>query len=146
MIDFKAARENMVESQVRPNGITDYALIDALSTVPREEFVPDELRSVAYMDADLTFPQSGRVLMAAMTYARLLQMAEISAEDCVLDVGCGLGYSTAVLCNMAQSVVAIDSDSDMATQAAENLNKMDYTNSAVLNEAHVAGCKAEGSF
>jgi hypothetical protein len=87
MQNFSIARENMIESQVRPNGITDQRLITAMSQVPREQFVPDNLKSIAYMDEDIALPvgEGGtrRYLLEPMAFARLVQAAKVEAGDIV---------------------------------------------------------------
>ena len=85
MLDYTVARENMIESQVRPNGITDRRLIDAMAAVPREQFVPEALRPMAYMDRAVPL-ESGRFLAAPLFYGRMLEEAEPRADDEVLVV------------------------------------------------------------
>ena len=121
MIDYAIARENMIESQVRPNGITDARVIDAMSEIPREVFVPEDIKSLAYMDEDvpLSVGSDGRKrhLMEPMAFARMLQAAAIQPDECVLDVGCATGYSSAVLSRLAQLVVSVEEDADLAEAA-----------------------------
>ena len=95
-MDYATARQNMVESQIRPNKVTDPELIDALRSLPRELFVPKAMRGIAYVDEDIAVAPD-RYLMEPMVLARLLQEAAVAATDMVLDVGCCTGYSTAVL-------------------------------------------------
>jgi protein-L-isoaspartate(D-aspartate) O-methyltransferase len=126
MTDFTAARLNMVESQVRPNGITDRRIIAAMEDVPREMFVPERFRAVAYVDEDVPLApaeekQGPRVLIEAMTFARLLQHAEIKPEDRVLVVGAGTGYGAAVIARIAAHVVALESDPGLVSEARERL-------------------------
>ena len=106
----------MVESQLKPNKVTDHRVIQAMATVPREEFVPAAYRSVAYMDEDIAVAE-GRYLMEPMVQARLLQAADIQPGDVVLDIGCGTGYSSALLCRLAGTVVALEADPELAAQA-----------------------------
>src|SRR5690606_30153493 len=120
MKDYSAARFNMVEGQVRPNRVTDAALIDAMLEVPRELFVPEAVRAVAYVDEDVPIG-GGRYLAEPMVFARLVQEAAIEPGDVVLDVGCASGYSTAVLARLAGTVVALESDPELARLAARNL-------------------------
>ncbi len=107
MTDFAAARENMVESQVRPNGVTDRRIIDAMAALPREDFVPDHRRAVAYMDEDVDLG-GGRFLIEAMAFAKLLHLAAVKPTDKVLLVGAGMGYGAAVASNLAGLVVALE--------------------------------------
>jgi hypothetical protein len=140
MTDFAVQRQNMVESQVRPNGITDARVIDAMAAVPRELFVPEERRALAYMDEDVLVavtPDGGRRwLMEPMTFARLLQLAEIGPGEVVLDVGCATGYSTAVIAALAESVIAVEEDQVLAEEATARLGELGITNAAVVNAPH----------
>ena len=100
MPDFATARFNMVENQIRPNRVTDARVLEAMADVPRERFVPKKLQDAAYIDEDLAIAD-GRFLMEPAVFARLVQAAAITPDDLVLDVGCGTGYSTAVLARLA---------------------------------------------
>lgn len=148
MINFEIARENMIESQVRPNGITDSRVIAAMAQVPREHFVPDAQKSVAYMDEDIHINVGGadRVMMEPMAFARLLQLAKIRHGDFVLDVGCVTGYSAAVISRLCGAVVAIDSDADACASASVNLERLEISNVAVLCAPHAEGRKSDAPF
>lgn len=138
MTDFAAARHNMVESQVRVNGVTDGRVIDAMAAVPRERFVPQSRQSLAYVDEDIAISESGgrpRFLMEPRVFAKLVQLAAIGADDLVLDVGCGTGYSTAVLARLAGTVVGLESDSDLAARAAATLADLSVDNAVVVTGA-----------
>jgi protein-L-isoaspartate(D-aspartate) O-methyltransferase len=150
MQNFTIARENMIESQVRPNGITDRRLIEAMSQVPREQFVPDHLKPIAYMDEDIALPVgeggSRRYLLEPMAYARLVQAARVQPGDIVLDVGGGTGYSAAVLSHLAQTVVAIESDAAMVQTANENMLRLEASNVAVVESGLKDGHAAEAPY
>lgn len=150
MADYKAARENMIESQIRPNGITDGRVIAAFAAVPREMFVAKDRRSIAHMDEDVPLDGLGsaspRALMEPMAFARLVQLAAISPGDFVLDVGCATGYSLAVIAHLAQSAIGIEQDAVFAEIAAEKLDKLEVSNAAVLNAPHASGCPDEAPF
>src|SRR5471032_483358 len=94
--DYQSARLNMVDSQIRPNKVSDPAIIEAMLAVPREIFVPPALRGIAYVDEDVPLG-GGRYLMEPMVFGRLLQVAAIGRNDVVLDVGCGPGYASTVM-------------------------------------------------
>ncbi len=130
-MDFEAARLNMVESQIRPNEVTDPLIIEAMSEMPREAFVPERLAGVAYVDEALAVG-NGRYLMEPMVLARLLQAAEIQAEDLALVIGCGSGYSAAVLARLAGTVVAIEATAALVNQASETLASLEIDNAAVI--------------
>jgi protein-L-isoaspartate(D-aspartate) O-methyltransferase len=142
MDEFVIARANMIESQVRPNGITDPRVIEAMAQVPRERFVPDAVRELAYMDEDIRLTP-GRYLMEPMALARLLQLAAIAPDDHVLHVGCGAGYGTAILARLARSVVAIDADPNLVALAAANAALPSVT---VLLAPHAQGLPDKGPY
>ncbi|MBI1272789.1 MAG: methyltransferase domain-containing protein [Alphaproteobacteria bacterium] len=125
--DFDAARRNMVESQLRPNKVTDERILMAMERLPRELFVSAAVQGIAYIDEDVAIGP-GRFLLEPMVFGRLLQEAEIDAQDRVLDVGCGQGYSAAVLAGMAGEVVALEQSEVFLQQAATHLNKFGIHN------------------
>ncbi|UEM06215.1 protein-L-isoaspartate O-methyltransferase [Skermanella rosea] len=127
MPDYSAARYNMVEGQVRPNKVTDHALVDAMSNIPRELFVPKASRSFAYVDEDIPVAK-GRYLIEPMVIARLLQEARIRPTDIVLDIGCGTGYASALMSRMAATVVALEENPELAARAEETLRELGVDN------------------
>ncbi len=131
MVDYAAARQNMVNSQLRTNKIIDDRILAAMAEVPREVFVPQHLRGVAYVDEDIPLI-SGRYLMEPLVFARLLQAAAITASDAVADIGCGSGYSAAVMACLADVVVAVESDTALAEQAGAHLTKLEVDNVVVM--------------
>lgn len=145
MTDFVAARKQMVDSQLLPNKVTDARLIEAMSAVPREAFLPQARRGVAYMDEDAQVAP-GRYVIAPMVFARLLQAAAVSDTDAVLDVGCATGYSTAVLARIASVVVAVEEDAALAAQASANLASTGVENAAVAAGPLNAGYPAQAPY
>lgn len=149
MIDFKHARENMVDCQVRTSDVTEHALISAMLSVPREEFVPSSMTSLAYIDEDINLDKiagSGRYLMQAASFAKLAQMAQVEKNDFVLVVGAGSGYSSAVISLMASSVVTIEEDVELAKFASEKLAELGFLNVAVLVDDLETGYAKEAPF
>lgn len=137
MTDFKTARENMVDSQLHTADVTDSRILAVMGTVHREQFVPSALRPIAYMDDDIRIRDAdksnpARYLMEPMAFARLVQLAAVRKSDLVLDVGCGMGYSTAVLAGLADSVVALESDETLAQAATQRLSEQGVDNAAVV--------------
>jgi protein-L-isoaspartate(D-aspartate) O-methyltransferase len=150
-MDFAQARANMIESQVRPNGITDPRIIQAMASVPREIFVPDDRRPLAYMDEDVPLysghgTSASRRLMEPMAFARLLQLLSIEPEETVLDVGCTTGYSTAVIARLARSVAGVEADEALASLAQANLKRLGVANAEVSVGAHATGGSAGGPY
>ena len=144
MSDFLVQRANMVESQLRAGRVTHPALLDAMGLVAREEFAPVALKPVAYVDEDLPF--AGRVLVEPMVFARLLQSAGTGPDDYVLDVGAGLGYSSAVLGRVASAVVALESDGDLAERARRALAAAGSDNVLVVEGPLEDGYPEEAPF
>jgi protein-L-isoaspartate(D-aspartate) O-methyltransferase len=150
-MDFALARANMIESQVRPNGITDERIIAAMAAIPRELFVPPARRSLAYIDEhieiDAAQPAANpRYLLEPMTFARLVQLLALEADDKVLDVGCGTGYSSAVLSMLAKTVIALESDPELSAEAAANLAKLGLANAQVVTGALREGRLPDGPY
>lgn len=126
MSSFKAERETMVESQIRPNAVTDPDLLRAMADTPREAFVPPSQRSLAYMDGPLRVEAArdgapARYLLAPMVFAKLAQIAMIRNSERLLDVGPATGYSTAILARLAKSVLALECDAGLAALAKDAL-------------------------
>lgn len=146
MPDWKTMRANMVECQIRTDDVTEPRVLAALGQVPREKFLPSAFREVAYMGEEIPFTaepgQATRYLAAPQVFARMLQLARIDDTDLVLDVGCYLGYSSAVLALLAGSVVALETSEELAAKAASNLTQAEIDTVAVvtgpLEEGHPA--------
>ncbi|UVK36557.1 protein-L-isoaspartate O-methyltransferase [Mesorhizobium sp. AR10] len=135
--DFSELRVKMVDGQVRTTDVTSAPLLDAMLVVPREAFVGAGQRDLAYIDEDIRISNGldgggARYLMEASPLAKLLQLAEVNASDCALDVGCGTGYSTALLSRLARSVVALESDAALAETARATLSGLGCDNVTVV--------------
>ena len=113
---FDAARTHMIESQLRPNKVTNERVLDAFARIRRELFVPERLRQVAYIDEDLPLGR-GRYLMEPMVAARLVQASQIAATDAVLVVAAGTGYEAAAISLLARNVIAVEEDAELARRA-----------------------------
>ena len=116
MFDSASARRMMVDGQVRTADVHNPDLLTAMLTIPRERFVPPSLAEQAYIDSDIDIAP-GRVLLKPMVFAKLIEAADVGAGDHVLDVGCGLGYSSAVLSRLVASVVGLEEDAALASRA-----------------------------
>jgi protein-L-isoaspartate(D-aspartate) O-methyltransferase len=142
MSDFATARQKMVDGQVRPSDVTDVRILDAMLAVPREAFVPESQRALAYLDLDLDVGEAGaarRFLIKPVVIARMLQAAEIMATDNVLVVGCASGYAAAVVARLASRVTATESDGTLAAKASDVLAKLGCGNVTVRSAAAADG-------
>lgn len=134
MVDFERARQAMVDSQIRPAGVTDGRILGRLLSVAREDFVPPLRRDLAYIDDIHWFgrPGASRFMPAPATFARLLQLAGIGEDDAVLDVGAATGYSTAIIAGLAASVTGLEEDPQLAAAAAANLATLGLDNAGAV--------------
>ncbi len=151
MIDFVELRRGMVDGQVRTNDVTDLRIVAAMLEIPRERFVPEPLRALAYIDDDLvirpaTAAAPARYLIEPMVLAKLLQLADIAPDALVLDIGVGTGYSAAVLARLCEQVVALEDDAELAAAANAALSDLAITNVAVLTGPLTAGWPGEAPY
>lgn len=145
--DFSELRVKMVDGQLRTTDVTSLPLLSAMLAVPREAFVPDSRKALAYIDENILISEKagpgGRYLMKPSPFAKLVQLAEIGPNDKVLDVGTGTGYSAAVLSRLAKSVGALESDNSLAAMAESTLAGLGCDNVSVvrgeLGAGHGAG-------
>lgn len=145
MTDFDRARKLMVDNQLRTSGITDRRLLTAMGEVAREQFVPEVRRGLAYIDEAIPVG-GGRKLGAPAPFAKLVQLAEIDGTDHVLDLGCGTGYSAAVIARLAASVVAVESEAALAAEARFTLGALGATNVTVVDGALETAGRAKGPY
>ncbi len=150
-MDFAQARQNMVLSQINPQSVTDKALLDALSEIPRERFVPAAHRDIAYMDKEISLGISTadgreRAMMMPVAFAQLVALAQIQPTDLVLVIGCATGYSAAVIARLADSVVALEINESLAAQANETLMDLGIDNAAVVSGPLKEGYKNEAPY
>ena len=142
MSGFSTARQKMVDGQVRPSDITDSRIIDAMLAVPREAFVPQHRRALAYLDLDLDVSEGDsakRFLIKPVVTAKMLQAAEIGETDNVLVVGCATGYAAAVVAQLGCRVTATESDPTLAAKAQEILAGLGLANVTVRAAAAADG-------
>jgi protein-L-isoaspartate(D-aspartate) O-methyltransferase len=138
MTDFAARRATMVDTQVRPADVTKFPIIAAMLEIPRERFVPDAWREAAYAGENIALGDR-RVVLDPRTLAKMLDALDIQPDETVLDVGCGLGYSTAVIARLAQAVIAVEEDPALAAEAEAALAAAGIDNAAVLTAPLAAG-------
>ena len=120
---FAEARNNMVDSQVRPNKVNDPRIIDAMRRLPRERFLPPALASVAYADDDVKLGR-GRVLVQPMVIARLVQLTAVVAGERALVVAAGSGYGAALLAACGARVTALEEDETLLALARPSLAEL----------------------
>lgn len=145
MSDFAARRTTMVDTQVRTSDVTKFPVIDAMLTIPREEFVPASRRSVAYSGENLDIGH-GRVLLEPRTLAKMVDALDLQPDELVLDLACGYGYSAAVMARMAEAVVAIEDDAELASEAEQRLSEAGIDNVAVLHAPLTEGAPKQGPY
>lgn len=126
-ITFNKLRLQMVDSQLRSRGISDERVLAAMERVPREEFVPDNERAVAYEDHALPIGL-GQTISQPFTVAYMCEAAQLCDQDKVLEIGTGSGYGAAVLSHIANEVYSIERLSELADSARERLQKLGYHN------------------
>jgi protein-L-isoaspartate(D-aspartate) O-methyltransferase len=149
MSGFSTARRKMVDGQVRPSEVTDINIINAMLEVPREAFVPQSRRALAYLDLDLDVSEGAstkRFLIKPVVTARMLQAAEIKDTDNVLVVGCATGYSAAVVARLAGRVTATESDSSLAAKAKDILAQPGFGHVTVQAAAAAEGDSANAPY
>jgi protein-L-isoaspartate(D-aspartate) O-methyltransferase len=144
MTDFALRRRMMVDTQVRPADVTKYPIIEAMLAVPRERFVPEGHAEAAYADQNLPLGE-GRELFEARTLAKILDALDLQNDELVLDLGCGLGYSTAVIARIAEMVIGVETEK-MARDAQETLVEAGPDNAVVHLGALNEGAAEHGPY
>lgn len=145
MKDLRARRAEMVKNQIRARGIDDKRLLDAMSEVPREMFVPERLRESAYEDSPLPI-DAGQTISQPYIVACMIAAASIGSDDAVLEIGLGSGYATAVISRMARQVYAIDRHEELTRQAQERLSRLAYDNVEVMTADGTSGWPEHAPF
>ncbi|WP_428682545.1 protein-L-isoaspartate O-methyltransferase family protein [Reyranella sp.] len=145
MTDFALARRNMVEGQLRPNRVNDAGLLAALGELPREHFLPEGLRSVAYADDDVPLG-NGRFMMEPMVLARLIQILQPRGEDKAMVLAAGLGYGAAILARLTKSVVAVEADAGLAAAARKTLADLGVSGVEQVASPAELGVAASGPY
>ena len=151
MIDYGSARRTMVDTQLRTHQVTDRRILAAFSSIPRETFVPQAMRPLAYMEGQIEVQSStdgapARYLLAPATLARRVQLGEIGASERVLDVGCATGYSAAILSRLAGEAIALEADAALASAARSNLAALGIENAAVVEGSLAEGAPRHGPY
>jgi protein-L-isoaspartate(D-aspartate) O-methyltransferase len=145
MTDFQTRRVMMVDTQIRPSDVTKFPIIEAMLSVPREVYVPRDKREAAYMGENIAL-RPDRVVLEPRTLAKLLDALDIQPTELVLDLGCGLGYSAAVIARLADAVVAVEEDEAMAAEAEQILSQESVDNAAVIAGPLAKGAAKHGPY
>jgi len=140
----ESARFNMVEAQIRSANVTDPQILAAMNAVPREKFVPTAAQALAYADVPVAVAP-GRYLLDPRSFAKLAQLAQIAPTDRILDVGCGTGYSAAVLARLGAEVVALEQDADLVRVASALLENV-VGKVELVQGGLIEGVKGQGPF
>jgi len=134
-MNAEQARLNMIEQQIRPWDVLDQSVLDLLYTVRREEFVPPQLRALAFADVELPLRidgvDTGEVMMTPKVEARLIQELGIQAHETVLEIGTGSGYMAALAAHRAHSVLSIEIDRRLHAFGSANLDRAGVRNARV---------------
>lgn len=125
--EIEQARFNMIEQQIRTWDVLDQRVLDVMKSVPREQFVPEHYRSLAFADTNIPLGHE-QVMMAPKLEGRLLQALAITPDDSVLEIGTGSGYLTACLARLGKQVTSIDITADFTTAAAAKLEAQGISN------------------
>jgi protein-L-isoaspartate(D-aspartate) O-methyltransferase len=147
MSDFSTARQKMVDGQVRTNDVTDRRILDTMLGLPREDFVPEGKRALAYLDLDLDVAPAGsvkRFLVKPVLTAKMLQAAGIAAADNVLIVGCATGYAAAIAGKLAAKVTATEIDPVLVEKGNQILTLLGLYN-VTFKVAEAAAGDPEGA-
>lgn len=144
-LDFEAQRIKMVDGQLRTTDVTDHAILAAFLAIPRENFVPEAKIELSYLDSDIEIVP-GRYLPEPSPFAKLVSLAEITRDDSVLEIGCGTGYTSAILSRLAGQVTALECDAGLAELARSNLVALEAGNVTVVPGDLSNAAAAPGSF
>lgn len=145
MFDFTAARDHMIDCQIRVADVTDLSVIKAFRNVKRENFVPKSKSALAYADSNIEL-EEGRIVMRPRDMSKLIQAADIKPTDIVLDIACGRGYSTAVMAHLAETVIALEDTEERVEKATTVLAEAGADNAVVVKGDIKAGAKEHGPF
>jgi len=134
MFDFQRARTFMVDNQLRTSGVTDWRILARMGEIPREDFLPEDKRELAYLDSvQWLGPRgSGRFMAPPVILAKLVQLADVTSDDRVLIVGANTGYSTAVLAGLCAEVAGLEVDAALAESARQALSKLGVGNAEII--------------
>lgn len=135
---FETARINMVKSQILPQRITNKLLVEIISDIPRHIFVPEDKQGIACIDGKIMVGTS-RYMLPPMIFAKMLEELDLQGNETVLDIACGTGYSSAILSKLCKKVTAVESNSELASKAHMNFNKLGIKNIIIIDNILAEG-------
>ncbi len=144
-MNFEQARFNMIEQQIRPWNVLDDQVLNLLSVVKREDFVPLAHKALAFADMEIPLGR-GQYMLSPRLEARLLQDAAVKKHEKVLEIGAGSGYLSALLAHQAQRVIALEINPEMVAMARANLQKAGIHNAEVRQLDGSVAVAADGPF
>ncbi len=132
-MNFETARHNMIEQQIRPWNVIDPIALDALDTIPRENYVADNMKNSAFSDVELPIG-CNQVMLPPKIEAKILQAVQVKQTDSVLEIGTGSGYMTALLAHLAEKICTVDIHEELSLQAQEKLSSEGFDNITFISE------------
>ena len=135
-MNIEKARFNMIEQQVKPWKVFDERLLGAMAIIPREQFVPEGHRNLAYADMHIPIGHN-QSMLAPREVARMIQALALTGNEKVLEIGCGSGYSSALLSKLARKVYSVDIFADFVNESRQKLSRLAFEN-VVLEEVDAA--------
>jgi protein-L-isoaspartate(D-aspartate) O-methyltransferase len=144
-MDFDLAREIMVDSQIRPNDVTDPRIVSAFLSTPREVFVPNARKGVAYSELEIT-TSPGRALWIPRDTAKLIKMAAIQPSDVVLVVGAGAGYEAALISHLADTVIALEETTQLVEAMSQRFAAIGVDRAAPVDGPLAKGLPGQAPF
>ncbi|RCL01004.1 MAG: protein-L-isoaspartate(D-aspartate) O-methyltransferase [Candidatus Tokpelaia sp. JSC188] len=150
-INFTELRQKMVDNQIRTVDVTSFSVLSAFLTVPREEFVPQNAKELSYIDENIIITpaksnEAARYLMSPAALARLVQLADISKDDFVLDIGAGTGYGSAILSHLANAVIALESNCSLIQIATRAFAAANCENITFVRDVLTKGCEVQAPY
>ena len=136
---YTAARAAMIDCQIRPDGVLNEGIIKSFGQTPRENFLPDDLKGIAYID-DILSADRGHFVLSPSVHARMLEAVNPRASDIVLDISVSDGYSSAILSPLVSTVIAVEEDESMTEKRA-----VICADNELLNVVCVDGTLNEGA-
>jgi len=135
--DIERARFNMIEQQIRPWEVSDNKVLQAIAQLPREQFVPQQYRALAFSDLEIPLvvhnEDTSQVMLAPKIEARLAQALQLKSDDCVLEIGTGSGHQAALLAALSRQVTSVEIDSRLVAFSQGNIQAAGIKNVTIEN-------------